>query len=185
MAENLNRISTFILPSIPINVSVASVEHEARRKAKITWLMRMPHNHHQNELEYIIEARAHIGNSFSKYKLSQWFVLQAENTQVESVHSHNFKCVHWFIFLWTMYGMMEDFSSYSFRLSSWISLQIGRFYEFRIAAINENGTRGYSATTVFQLNESKSILFYPSSIYQYLCCKYSTVQNKITFKQIK
>lgn len=94
LAENLNRISTFTLPTIPVNVSVISVEHEVRRKAKIIWMMRIPHNYADGEhIEYIIEARAHIGNSFSKHKLGQWFNLQVENIQIESLHSHNFKYV--------------------------------------------------------------------------------------------
>lgn len=51
---------------------------------------------------------------------------------------------------------MDILGSLFRRLSSCLSLQIGRFYEFRIAALNGNGTRGYSDTATFQLNESKS-----------------------------
>lgn len=93
MAENLNRVSMITLPSIPINVSVMSVEQESHRKAKIIWLMRIPDNHY-DRIEYILEARAHIGHSFSKYKLAQWFVLQAENILIESIHSHIVKYAH-------------------------------------------------------------------------------------------
>lgn len=216
MAENLNRVSMITLPSIPINVSAISVEQESRRKAKIIWLMRIPDNHYYDRIEYILEARSHIGHSFSKYKLSEWFVLQAENILIESMHSHIAKYAQahtytsvsslltfccsmtkafknkWeatrnitnytlFIllnpikcrpesqrletivndtlvcfsalnanYLWRIY-----INIFSLRLSCWVPLQIGRFYEFRIAALNENGTRGYSETTVFQLNESK------------------------------
>lgn len=42
-----------------------------------------------------------------------------------------------------------------FRVSCIVTLQIGRFYEFRILTINGNGTRGCSDSTIFQLNESK------------------------------
>lgn len=103
MAENLNRISTFALPSIPTNVSVISIEHEVRRKVKIMWFMRMPHNHSGDvHIEYVIEARAHIGNTFSKQKLGQWFVLPAENIHFESMHSHHTKYVRSFgILFWT------------------------------------------------------------------------------------
>lgn len=94
MAENLNRISTFALPSIPTNISVISIEHELRRKVKIMWFMRIPYNHSGDEhIEYVLEARAHIGNTFSKHKLGHWFVLQADNINIESTHSHNFKYV--------------------------------------------------------------------------------------------
>lgn len=45
-----------------------------------------------------------------------------------------------------------------FRLSSLVTLKIGRWYEFRVAAVNENGTRGYSVPSEpFQLNESQKM----------------------------
>lgn len=94
MAENLNRVITLTLPPIPTSVSVVSVEHEARQKAKISWLMRIPHNRCDEHIDYIVEARAHIGNSFSKHKFGQWFVVNTENFHLESMHSHNTKCVY-------------------------------------------------------------------------------------------
>lgn len=103
MAENLNRISTFILPPIPTNVNVVSIEHDARRRAKISWLMRIPHNRCDEHIEYIIEARAHVGNSFSKHKLGQWFVINTENFHFESMHSHNSKCVFRVFHLYELY----------------------------------------------------------------------------------
>lgn len=94
MVENLNHISTFTLPSIPANVSVISIEHEVRLKAKILWFMQIPHNRDDSEhIEYVIEARAHIGNSYFKHKLGQWFVLHAENIVLESIDSHHSRCV--------------------------------------------------------------------------------------------
>lgn len=97
MAENLNRISTFILPPIPTNVSVVSIEHDARRRAKISWHMRIPHNHCDERIEYIVEARMHVGNTFSKHKLGQRFVINADNYHFESMHSYNSKYVHFSI----------------------------------------------------------------------------------------
>lgn len=94
MPENLNRVSTFILPPIPVNVSVVSVEHEARRTAKISWLMRLPHNRCDEQIDYIVEARMHVGHSFSKHKLGQWFVMSTENFHLELLHSHNSKYVY-------------------------------------------------------------------------------------------
>lgn len=93
MAENLNRISTSTLPPIPVNVSLVSSEHEARRTAKITWLMRIPHNHCNEQVDYIVEARSHVGSTFSKHKLGQWFVVRMEHFHLEPMHSHNSKCV--------------------------------------------------------------------------------------------
>lgn len=91
MASNLNRIPTFTLPPIPTNISVVSIEHDARRRAKISWLMRIPHNRCDEHIEYIVEARNHIGNTFLKHKLGQWFVINTDNYHFESMHSHNSK----------------------------------------------------------------------------------------------
>lgn len=45
-----------------------------------------------------------------------------------------------------------------FRFSANLKLRPGRWYKFRIAAINENGTRGYSENShVFQLKERKAL----------------------------
>lgn len=85
-----------LLPPIPNDVRVNSLEHEVRRRAKITWLMRMPRgnrNDWDDHIEYIVEARAHIGHSFSKHKLGQWFVMHTENCHIESTHSHHSKFV--------------------------------------------------------------------------------------------
>lgn len=43
-----------------------------------------------------------------------------------------------------------------YRVSSILPLKIGRWYEYRVAAVNRNGTRGYSEPSKsFQLNESE------------------------------
>lgn len=175
MAENLNRISAFTLPPIPTNVNVVSIELDARRRAKISWHMRIPHNHCDEHIEYIVEARMHVGNSFSKYKLGQWFVIKAENYHFESMHSYSSKYVPLITFLWTDFVFEPPFISLkTARLSCWVLLQIGRFYEFRVLAVNGNGTRGYSETAIFQLNESKLNLnshFYARSILTHpICC---------------
>ncbi|XP_031618171.1 uncharacterized protein LOC116337626 isoform X2 [Contarinia nasturtii] len=140
MAENLNRVSTFTLLPIPTNISVISMEHEARRKAKITWLMRIAHSRREEQIDYVVEARAHIGYTFSKHKMGQWFAINTENFHIESMHSHNSK------------------------ISCLITLQIGRFYEFRVLAVNGNGTRGCSDTTVFQLNEKPKHVSPPTNL---------------------
>lgn len=158
MAENLNRISTFTLPPIPTDVSVVSVEHDTRRKAKISWLMRTPHNRCEEQIDYIVEARAHVGHSFSKHKLGQWFAISTENVHIEAMHSHNSKCV--LKIQWKkIYLSNSLFMHTQSRISCLVTLQIGRFYEFRILALNGHGTRGCSDSTIFQLNESKLFLF--------------------------
>lgn len=53
-----------------------------------------------------------------------------------------------------------------YRIRYWVTLKIGRWYEFRILSLNGNGTRGYSTTSQpFQLDESKFIYF---RIYSFL-----------------
>lgn len=64
MAENLNRISAFTLPPIPTNVNVVSIELDARRRAKISWHMRIPHNHCDEHIEYIVEAQCMLATHF-------------------------------------------------------------------------------------------------------------------------
>lgn len=91
MPENLSHVSTFILPPIPTNVTVQSMEHEYRRKAKMSWLMRLPHNRCEEQIDYIVEARMHIGHYFARHKLGQWFVIPTENLHLELMHSHNSK----------------------------------------------------------------------------------------------
>lgn len=80
-----------MLPPIPTNVSVVSMEQGQKRKAKVSWLL--PHHRSEEQIDYVVEARAHVGSSFSKHKLSQWFVINAENLTLEPMHSQNTKCV--------------------------------------------------------------------------------------------
>lgn len=91
-ATNLDQIPTNVIPSIPTNVTVVSVELEQRRKAYVSWQMRSHHSH--NELiDYIIEARAHVGSTFSKHKLSlsNWFAVDTEYVHMEQKHSQSFQ----------------------------------------------------------------------------------------------
>lgn len=88
--ENLERISIATLPSIPANVTVLSAEFEQRRTTHISWQMRA-HNSRYNELiDYIIEARAHVGYTFAKHKLSHWFPLNIDYIQMERKHKPNY-----------------------------------------------------------------------------------------------
>lgn len=62
-----------------------------------------------------------------------------------------------------------------FRISSILALKIGRWYEYRVAAVNQNGTRGYSQTSKpFQLNESKKKIlsnFSSNSLILFSCAR--------------
>lgn len=55
--------------------------------------MRLPHNRCEEQIDYIVEARMHVGHSFSKHKLGQWFVIVTDNFQLELMHSLNSKYV--------------------------------------------------------------------------------------------
>lgn len=134
MPENLNRISTFTLPPIPFNVSVVSMEHDTKRKAKISWFMRIPHNRCEDKIDYVIEARAHVGYSFSKHKLGQWFAINTENVHLESMHSHNSKCV--FYMSNSQVNVCSEMFSFFFRsacnleLPVWSRLKLDDFMNF-------------------------------------------------------
>lgn len=93
LAEDLNRISTFTLPPIPTDVTIISMEYETKRNAKISWLMRIPHNRYDEQIDYVVEARAHIGYTFSIQKLGQSFALNTSNFHHESIHSYKSKWV--------------------------------------------------------------------------------------------
>lgn len=81
---NLDRIPLVTLPAIPIDILISSVEHQAHRTAEISWQMRSHHNNRYDEqIDYIIEARAHAGSTFSKHKLSQWYVINGNSFRME------------------------------------------------------------------------------------------------------
>lgn len=78
-ALNLNAIDGSVLPAVPVNVSVSSMESEMRRKVRVAWeLLHL----HEREIElgtvdFIVEARVHVGHTFSAHKLSHWYVVHS------------------------------------------------------------------------------------------------------------
>lgn len=126
-ATKLEEVSLAVLPMIPSDIEVTSLEGEDRKTIQITW--EMP-QHNADMIEYIIESRVHVGYTFAEYKLSEWFVVQPYNFQQSIVRQQ-------------------------LKISVKMKLKIGRWYRFRIASVNANGTRGYSQQTQpFRLNES-------------------------------
>lgn len=85
----LDRIPLLTLPATPINVTVFGVERETHRAAEISWLMRSQHNRYDEQIDYVIEARAHVGCTFSKHKLSQWFIFKGNQVAIDGKHSQN------------------------------------------------------------------------------------------------
>lgn len=86
-AENLANWSSLAIPPIPENVTVFSNEKEVRRQAHICWEM----SSLQNNTEFIIEGRVHVGNTFSIHKLSNWYVVNTDSLQVLDRLSNNFR----------------------------------------------------------------------------------------------
>lgn len=81
-ALNLNAIDSAVLPALPMNVSVLSVESDMRRKARISWEM-LPHDDGLESIDFIIEARVHVGHTFSPHKLSHWYVMHSAGREIE------------------------------------------------------------------------------------------------------
>lgn len=82
----LDRIPLLTLPAIPINLTVFSIKRETHHRAEISWLMRSQHNRYDEQIDYVIEARAHVGCTFSKHKLSQWFLFQGIKVAIDGKH---------------------------------------------------------------------------------------------------
>lgn len=78
-AEELGNVSMEILPSIPVHLTVVSVEHEFKRKAQLSWEMFVLNERLDAIVDYAIEARVHIGHTFARHKLSDWFVFNADD----------------------------------------------------------------------------------------------------------
>lgn len=117
------------LPTIPINFTVTQ---KGIRIINVSWDM----INLTTPILYVVETRAHIGAVFSEYKLSDW-----RYVEVQHEYDKQFKDIN-------RRDVIRPVGS--------IRLRPGRWYEFRIAAVNENGTRGYSNhTKAFQLKESK------------------------------
>lgn len=82
---NLNAIDVSVLPAVPFNVSVFSMESEMRRKIRITWQIMQRHNQDDDidAIDFIIEARVHVGQTFSPHKLSHWYVMHSTGREVQ------------------------------------------------------------------------------------------------------
>lgn len=129
-AAKLDDIPLSSLPSVPADVNTTSLEFRVRREAQISW--KMPWES-ADSVEFIVESRLHVGHTFSEHKLGEWFAVRVHAIQRLFVgHQHQ-------------------------HVVCSIPLRIGRWYMFRVASINANGTRGYSQSSVpFKLDEGKS-----------------------------
>lgn len=82
-ALNLNAIDATVLPTIPMNVSALSWESEMRRRVRISWEMLHCHDNDLEAIDFIVEARVHVGHTFSPHKLSHWFVVHPTGREIQ------------------------------------------------------------------------------------------------------
>uniref|UniRef100_A0A182LRG8 Anosmin n=1 Tax=Anopheles culicifacies TaxID=139723 RepID=A0A182LRG8_9DIPT len=105
------------LPSVPTHVQLLDMGR-VFRTAQIQWDMKVENE--QSPTYYIIESRFHIGTTYAEHKM--------END-------------------WQLH-LLEMFTQYNLgtvkRYVGEIKLKPGRWYQVRVAAVNDMGTRGYS-----------------------------------------
>jgi anosmin-1 len=105
-------------------------EEIPHRQAIIQW--EMPEDLNQySQIFSVVQSRSHIGNEFSEAKLNKFHPHMVLNYYEEKTAKHR------------LYAGI-------------VKLNPGRWYQFRVAAVNEFGTMGYSNyTKEFQLTKSK------------------------------
>lgn len=82
-ALNLNAFDVSVLPTVPINVSVVTIESEQRRKGRISWEMQQHQDVGMELIDFIIEGRVHIGHTYSVHKLSHWYAMQSTEREIQ------------------------------------------------------------------------------------------------------
>ncbi|XP_037028240.1 anosmin-1 isoform X2 [Bradysia coprophila] len=130
----LERISDRTLPPIPENITLVNLERH-RNIAEITWRMFYSEPPAYN-LVFVLETRSHIGYYYDEQKLSNWFSMPFEVTSSAMKYEKD------------KGGLMTN------EFGANVRLRPGRWYQFRLSAVNGNGTRGYSTPSLnFQLKE--------------------------------
>lgn len=88
-------------------------------------------------LFFVIEGRYHLGSVFASHKLSDWTIFHAHPR-----YDHVLRMPE---------STREIARRWCFILKK---IKPGRWYQFRVASVNENGTRGFSKhSTEFQLKD--------------------------------
>lgn len=79
--KDLSSISDAILPPIPMNITLISLEdhRNGRRTAEISWKMDWRSKPFSRSV-YVVEARAHTGYVYYEHKLSNWFNINIDIT---------------------------------------------------------------------------------------------------------
>lgn len=88
---NLDAVDVLALPAIPTNVTVVTVEPEMRRKARIAWDMQYHSGDGIELFDFIVEARVHIGHTFSPHKLSHWFTIRSIGREIQQTSDNSLR----------------------------------------------------------------------------------------------
>ncbi|KAJ6640313.1 Protein cereblon [Pseudolycoriella hygida] len=130
----LETISDRTLPPIPQNITLTNLERH-RNIAEISWQMFYTELPVYN-LVFVLEGRSHFGYYYDEQKLSNWFSMAFEVTSsIQKYQKHKG-------------GIVKN------EFGANVRLRPGRWYQFRLSAVNGNGTRGYSTPSPnFQLKE--------------------------------
>lgn len=96
-----------------------------------------PFNSQNKTLFFVIEGRYHLGSVFASHKLSDWTIFHAHPR-----YDHVLRLPE---------STREIARRWCFILKK---IKPGRWYQFRVASVNEHGTRGFSKhSTEFQLKD--------------------------------
>ncbi|XP_059611296.1 anosmin-1 [Phlebotomus argentipes] len=131
-----------LLPPMPYNLQL----HEKRpgvRTVEMSWEIKL-HINRTAPMVFLVEGRSHLGAFFSEQKLGPWNAFA-----VQPVYEIKYREVK-----------VEKKKHVGN-----VKLRPGRWYQFRVAAVNENGTRGYSTyTKPFQLTENVRLIPPPQNL---------------------
>uniref|UniRef100_A0A1B0CDH7 Adhesion-type protein n=2 Tax=Lutzomyia longipalpis TaxID=7200 RepID=A0A1B0CDH7_LUTLO len=130
------------LPPMPYNLQLKE-KRPGVRTVEISWEIRVVINR-TSLFDFLIEGRSHVGPYFSDHKLGPW-----NGFPVQPIYDIKYR----------------DVKVERKRHVGNIKLRPGRWYQFRVAAVNENGTRGYSSYSIpFQLTENVRLVPPPQNL---------------------
>lgn len=135
--NDLVYIPNAMLPALPHNLTV---EQYAQRSASVK--IRLACGDEDDNYGLMVETRNHAGYTFRARKLGQWQEIKYEYTMYEATKGRRMD---------GSYGRVAVLYMVVVH-----NLRMGRWYQFRVATVSDNGTRGYSAASVeFQLKDSE------------------------------
>ncbi|XP_055697778.1 anosmin-1 [Phlebotomus papatasi] len=131
-----------LLPPVPYNLGVKE-KRPGVRTVQISWEVRM-HINRTAPIIFFVEGRSHTGNVYMDQKLGPWTFFPVQ--PIYDIKHPEVK-----VDRKTHVGNLK--------------LRPGRWYIFRVAAVNENGTRGYSSySSPFQLTENVRLIPPPQNL---------------------